>query len=193
MQKIKPLASAFQFLAPCSSRFLTISARCSAAHAIIGWQASMNDLPRSSMWYSTRGGTSAKTVRSMNKSSSRWRSVVVSTFCDMSGTARRMAENRMGAACSMSVCITSSDHLSPTRERTFRMGQLGKSRSLGAMEFSISFMKYKADWVISSPPYKKRFVAGFIVLFRSVCYSASVYCSMMASSATACSRDWSFA
>ena len=116
----------------------TIEAKCSIAHSIMGRQACINDSPRPVILYSTRGGTSAYTNLSTSPSSSRWRNVSVSTFCDMSGMCLRRTEKRKGTLLPAKMWSTSSDHLSPIRESTLRIGQSGKSMSRTSTEFIIS-------------------------------------------------------
>ena len=57
-------------------------------------------------------------------SSSSVRSVTLSIFCEMSGIARCNAPKRIVRA-PLSVTITNSDHLSPIRANTLRIGQSG--------------------------------------------------------------------
>lgn len=66
-------------------REVIISAKWAITHSIIGRHASRNDKARGVRSYSTRGGTSAYTVRRTKPSSSNRRNVCVSTFCEISG------------------------------------------------------------------------------------------------------------
>lgn len=69
-------------------------------HEINASKCGMRLFPRSLRRYSTRGGTSVNTSRLIMPSSSRWRSVEVSIFCEMSGICRHKSLNLSTSFCS---------------------------------------------------------------------------------------------
>lgn len=71
--------------------------------------------------YSTRGGTSAKTVRVTRPSRSRPRRVCVSIFWEIPATSWQISLKRRGPPAR--VPTTSTVHLSPIRSSTRRLGQ----------------------------------------------------------------------
>ena len=106
-----------------------IACMCSLAHCISWFMMGNSEFARSVRLYSTRGGTSAYTLRSTNPSVSRVRSVRTSIFCEMSGNSATRSLKRMDS-CPFRVYRTRRVHLSPIRLRIFRMGQSGYSSFL---------------------------------------------------------------
>ena len=79
--------------------------------------------PLSVSSYSTRGGTSAYTLRLTSPSVSSVRRVTVSMRCEISAIVLWISQNRM-VPLAFNVIRTSIDHLSPSLHNTFRTGQL---------------------------------------------------------------------
>lgn len=119
---------------------LMMSSRFSEAHSIIGRQTVIKERPLAVMEYSTRGGTSGNTLRITKPSCSRFFRVEVSTFCEISGRLFLIAENLIGSEFCKSVCMASSDHLSPILAMIFLIGQSGNSASR-ISEFSIIMLQ----------------------------------------------------
>lgn len=119
-------------------RFLcsTMSSMFSMAHASRLSICGSRLLPLSDNVYSTRGGISGNASLSTNPSASSILRVVVSIFCEMSGMLRCSSLNLCVLFVS-NVNSTSNDHLSPMRDSTFRMGQLGNREFLASVLFII--------------------------------------------------------
>ena len=109
-----------------------ISSMFSFAQFIMFSTSGRKERARGVRLYSTRGGISGKTSRLMKPSSLRVRSVCVSDFCEMSGISRCSSLKRIGSLCCR-LYSTRSDHLSPTRARTLRIGQSMNNASLTSL------------------------------------------------------------
>ena len=115
---------------------------CSVAHVSRLPMSGSRLLPLSDIEYSTRGGTSGKASREMSPSASSIFNVAVSIYCDMSGMLRCSSLKRRLPFVSK-VKSTNIDHLSPTLDSIFRMGQLGKRASRTSVLFmSKGFKNY---------------------------------------------------
>ena len=83
----------------------------------------MSERPVSVSEYSTLGGTCGYTLRLMSPSASRFLRVPDNTRVEMSGIRRLSSLNRTVPSLSMT-SSTRSDHLSPNRATTLRIGQI---------------------------------------------------------------------
>jgi hypothetical protein len=105
--------------------------------------------PECCMVYSTRGGTSAKTLRVTSPSRSSPRSVLVSDFWLIPSTCSMMREKRIGLPDCAITLMVQSDHLSEMRETMSRVS--ASSASVSVSQKSLMSSHPNLDFLLGFP------------------------------------------